>query len=153
MLGIKPYCDAMSRHHASARWNGTVPGGTGTMRLGKAGPEIPYNLTARVEEEAGTNPEQMVAAAHAGCFSMALTSLIEDAGVDASDVRIDTSAVAHLVQKDDGFWIDRIDLTTRGHVPGMDEATFVELATRAKVTCPVSKLYSSAEITLDAALA
>ena len=152
MLGIRPYCDAMSRHHASARWNGTVSGGTGTMRLGKAGPEIPYNLTARVEEEAGTNPEQMVAAAHAGCFSMALTSLIEDAGVDASDVRIDTSAVAHLVQKDDGFWIDRIDLTTRGHVPGMDGATFVALAMRAKVTCPVSKLYSSAEITLDAAL-
>lgn len=123
------------------------------MRLGKAGPEIPYNLTARVAEESGTNPEQMIAAAHAGCFSMALTSLIEDTGLDASQVRIDTSAVAHLVQKDDGFWIDRIDLTTRGHVPGMDEATFVELATRAKATCPVSKLYASAEITLDASLA
>lgn len=153
MVGIRAYCAAMSKHHASAQWNGPVPSGTGTMQLGKAGPVIPYNLTARVEEEAGTNPEQMVAAAHAGCFSMALTSLIEDSGVDAADVEISTRAVAHLVQKDDGFWIDRIDLTTRGHVPGMDEATFVALATKAKDTCPVSKLYSSADITLDAALA
>lgn len=143
----------MSKHHASAQWNGSVPAGTGTMQLGKAGPVIHYNLTARVEEEAGTNPEQMVAAAHAGCFSMALTSLIEDAGIDATDVQITTKAVAHLVQKDDGFWIDRVDLHVRGHVPGMDEATFTALATKAKETCPVSKLYSSAEITLDAALA
>ena len=153
IVGIRPYCGAMSKHHASAQWNGSVPTGTGTMRLGKAGPEIPYNLTARIEEEAGTNPEQLVAAAHAGCFSMALTSLIEDAGVDAADVQITTSAVAHLVQRSDGFWIDRIDLNVRGQVPGMDESTFVALATKAKETCPVSKLYSSAEITLDAALA
>ena len=153
IVGIRPYCGAMSKHHASAQWNGSVPTGTGTMQLGKAGPEIPYNLTARIEEEAGTNPEQLVAAAHAGCFSMALTSLIEDAGVDAADVRITTSAVAHLVQKSDGFWIDRIDLSVRGQVPGMDESTFVTLATKAKETCPVSKLYSSAEITLDAGLA
>ena len=153
IVGIRPYCGAMSKHHASAQWNGSVPTGTGTMQLGKAGPEIPYNLTARIEEEAGTNPEQLIAAAHAGCFSMALTSLIEDAGVDAADVRITTSAVAHLVRKSDGFWIDRIDLSVRGQVPGMDESTFVTLATKAKETCPVSKLYSSAEITLDAGLA
>jgi osmotically inducible protein OsmC len=143
----------MSKHHASAQWNGPVPTGTGTMQLGKAGPVVPYTLTARVEEEAGTNPEQLIAAAHAGCFSMALTSLIEDKGIDAADVQIKTSAVAHLVRKDDGFWIDRIDLEVRGHVPGMDEATFVALAAQAKETCPVSKLYASAEITLDAALA
>ncbi len=123
------------------------------MQLGKAGPVVPYTLTARVEEEAGTNPEQLIAAAHAGCFSMALTSLIEGTGIDAADIQINTSAVAHLVRKDDGFWIDRIDLNVRGHVPGMDEATFVALASQAKETCPVSKLYSSAEITLDAELA
>lgn len=143
----------MSKHHASAQWNGSVPTGTGTMKLGKTGPEVPYTLTARVEEEAGTNPEQLIAAAHAGCFSMALTSLIEQAGIDAADVQVNTSAVAHLVRKDDGFWIDRIDLTVRGQVPGMDAATFAELASKAKETCPVSKLYASAEITLDAALA
>ncbi|MFM1917102.1 MAG: osmotically inducible, stress-inducible rane protein [Actinomycetota bacterium] len=123
------------------------------MQLGKAGPVIGYTLNARVEEEAGTNPEQMIAAAHAGCFSMALTSILEEAGIDASSVQIDTTAVAHLVQKADGFWIDRIDLTTRGVVPGMDESTFIESAEKAKSTCPVSKLYSSAEISLDAALA
>lgn len=122
------------------------------MQLGLGGPVIGYTLVARVEEEAGTNPEQMIAAAHAGCFSMALTSLIEETGQDMSDVQINTSAVANLVQKSDGFWIDRVDLTTRGQVPGMSEQTFIELANVAKATCPVSKLYASAEITLDAAL-
>lgn len=142
----------MSRHRGSAQWNGSVPGGTGHMQLGLGGPVIGYTLVARVEEEAGTNPEQMIAAAHAGCFSMALTSLIEETGQDMSDVQINTSAVANLVQKSDGFWIDRVDLTTRGQVPGMSEQTFIELANVAKATCPVSKLYASAEITLDAAL-
>jgi osmotically inducible protein OsmC len=143
----------MSRHHAKARWNGSLPTGVGTMQLGKSGPTIGYNLTARVEEEAGTNPEQMLGAAHAGCFSMALGNLIEETGIDMTDVSIETSAIVHLESKPDGFWITTVDLTTRGTVPGMDEATFVELAEKAKATCPVSKLFASADITLDAALA
>lgn len=142
-----------SRHRASAVWNGPVGGGTGTMRLGLKGPEVGYTVDARMTEEGGTNPEQMLGAAHAGCFAMALTSLIEDAGVDASAVSIDAKAVVQLEQKDDGFWITRIDLTARGTVPGMDEADFVALAERAKATCPVSKLFAGAEIGLDAALA
>lgn len=123
------------------------------MQLGRSGPTIGYNLTARVEEEAGTNPEQMLGAAHAGCFSMALGNLIEETGIDMTDVSVETSAVVHLESKPDGFWITTVNLTTRGTVPGMDEATFVELAEKAKATCPVSKLFASADITLDAALA
>lgn len=123
------------------------------MQLGRSGPTIGYNLTARVEEEAGTNPEQMLGAAHAGCFSMALGNLIEETGIDMAGVTIDTSAVVHLEAKPDGFWITTVDLTTRGTVPGMDEATFTALAEKAKATCPVSKLFASADITLDAALA
>lgn len=143
----------MSKHHAQAYWSGSLPSGTGTMQLGKSGPTIGYTLNARVEEEAGTNPEQMLGAAHAGCFSMALANLIEETGVDMAGVSISSSAIVHLEQKSDGFWITTVELTTRGTVPGMDEATFVELAQRAKATCPVSKLFASADITLDAALA
>jgi osmotically inducible protein OsmC len=143
----------MSRHHAQARWNGSLPTGVGTMQLGRSGPTIGYNLTARVEEEAGTNPEQMLGAAHAGCFSMALSNLIEETGIDMTGVSVETSAIVHLESKPDGFWITTVDLTTRGTVPGMDEETFVELAEKAKATCPVSKLFASADITLDAALA
>lgn len=143
----------MSRHRASAVWNGPVGTGTGTMRLGLKGPEIGFTVDARMREEAGTNPEQLIGAAHAGCFAMSLTNLIEESGVDGNTVTIQANAVVHLEQKDDGFWITRIDLTARGTVPGMDEATFIALAEQAKATCPVSKLYSSADITLDAALA
>jgi osmotically inducible protein OsmC len=143
----------MSRHRASAVWSGSLPTGTGSMTLGAAGPSIGFTLNARVTEEAGTNPEQMVGAALAGCYSMALTNLIEETGVDADTVTVSTSAITHLEQTPAGFAITRIDLTTRGTVPGMAEAIFVELAEQAKTGCPVSKLYASAEITLDAGLA
>ena len=113
----------MSRHRASALWSGSLPTGTGTMTLGRKGPEIGFTLDARVREDTGTNPEQMLGAALAGYFSMSLTNLIEESGI------------------------------ARGQVPGMDEATFTALAEQSKATSPVSKLYSSATITLDAALA
>lgn len=142
----------MSRHRGSATWSGPVTTGTGTMQFGRSGPTVPYNVTARIEEESGTNPEQLIAAAHAGCFSMALTSILEDAGIDAAAIVIRTSATAHLEQQGDGFSITRIDLVTRGSVPGLDAEAFVGAAERAKATCPVSKLYAGAEITLDAAL-
>jgi osmotically inducible protein OsmC len=138
----------MSRHHANAQWSGRVPSGSGTMRLGKAGPTVGYNLTARVEEEKGTNPEQMLAAALAGCFSMSLANMIEESGADMSDVSVETDAVAHLERKDDGFWITRIDLSTTVTAPGIDREQVEAWAQRAKATCPVSKLYSSAEISL-----
>lgn len=93
----------MSQHHASAQWNGSVPEGTGSMTLGLAGPQIGYTLKARVDEEQGTNPEQMLGAALAGCFSMSLANLIEETGHDMTDVQISSSAVVHLVGKEDGF--------------------------------------------------
>ena len=143
----------MSRHRASAVWSGSLPTGSGTMTLGRKGPEIGYTLDARIQEEAGTNPEQMLGAALAGCFSMSLTNLIEESGIAGDSVVVRTDAVVHVEQKPDGFWVTQIDLLCRGTAPGMDEAAFMALAEQSKATCPVSKLYSSATITLDAALA
>ena len=122
------------------------------MQLGLAGPVIPYTLTARVEEEAGTNPEQLIAAALAGCFSMSLANLLEEAGVDVDALRIETKSTAHLDQTETGFAITKVDLVVRGSGADLEEDVFVALADQAKRTCPVSKLYASAEITLDAAV-
>ena len=142
----------MGRHRANAVWSGTVPKGAGTMQLGLAGPVIPYTLTARVEEEAGTNPEQLIAAALAGCFSMSLANLLEEAGLDVDALRIETKSTAHLDQTETGFAITKVDLVVRGSGADLEEDVFVALADQAKRTCPVSKLYTSAEITLDAAV-
>jgi osmotically inducible protein OsmC len=98
-----------------------------------------------------TNPEELIGAAHAGCFSMALSSLIEESGKNPGV--IETSAKVTLEQKSDGFWISEVHLTTRGVGQEMNNEEFVQLAEKAKQTCPVSKLYSSAAITLDASLA
>ena len=137
--------------HASAIWKGPVPTGTGTMTLGPDGQVIPFSLKSRTEDNAGTNPEELIGAAHAGCFSMALTSLIEESGKPVGEVS--TSAKVTLEQKPDGFWITEVHLVTRGSNQSLSNDEFVELANKAKQTCPVSKLYSSATITLDAALA
>jgi osmotically inducible protein OsmC len=137
--------------HASAIWSGPVPSGTGTMTLGRNGQTIPFSLKSRIEDGAGTNPEELIGAAHAGCFSMALTSLIEETGKAPGEVT--TTAKVTLEQKPDGFWITEVNLVTRGSNQSLTNDEFVELALKAKATCPVSKLYSSAVITLDAALA
>jgi len=129
---------------------------TGSTLIGGTEPEcdglvIPFSLQSRTEDGMGTNPEELIGAAHAGCFSMALTSLIEDAGKPVGD--IETSARVTLEQREDGFWISEIHLITRGRNQSLTEAEFKDFAAKAKLTCPVSKLYSSAVITLDAALA
>jgi osmotically inducible protein OsmC len=121
------------------------------MTLGRDGQVIPFSLKSRTEDNAGTNPEELIGAAHAGCFSMALTSLIEESGKPVGEVS--TSAKVTLEQKPDGFWITEVHLVTRGSNQSLSNDEFVELANKAKQTCPVSKLYSSATITLDAALA
>ena len=136
--------------HASAIWNGPVPTGNGTMTLGRNGQTIPFSLKSRTEDGAGTNPEELIGAAHAGCFSMSLSSLIEDTGKIPGEVT--TTAKVTLEQKADGFWITEVHLVTRGSNQSLTNEEFVELAVKAKSTCPVSKLYSSAVITLDAAL-
>jgi osmotically inducible protein OsmC len=137
--------------YASAVWSGPVPTGTGSMKLGKDGDLLAFSLKSRTEDVAMTNPEELIGAAHAGCFSMALTSLIEESGKNPGV--IETSAKVTLEQKSDGFWISEVHLITRGRKQEMNNEEFVKLAEKAKQTCPVSKLYSSAVITLDAALA
>ena len=136
--------------HASAIWNGTGPEGTGSMTLGRTGEVLPFSLKSRIGDVPMTNPEELIGAAHAGCFSMALSSLIEEEGKVPGTV--ETSAKVTLEQRDDGFWITEINLTTRGSNQSLTSEEFITLAEKAKETCPVSKLYSAATITLDAAL-
>jgi osmotically inducible protein OsmC len=121
------------------------------MRLGSGMFEGPYSFKSRMQDGEGTNPEELIAAAHAGCFSMALSGELANAGHTPTAVR--TSARAHFDPVDGGFEISRIELSTEGEVPGIDEAAFVEHANSAKETCPVSKALAAVEITLEAKLA
>ncbi len=134
---------------ASAVWNGAVPTGQGTMSLGQ-GQALPFSLKSRVEESVMTNPEELVGAALAGCFSMALSGLIEEAGKVPGT--IETSAKVTLEKKSDGFHITEIALISRGKDQSLNNDEFVALANKAKGNCPISRLYASASITLDAAL-
>jgi osmotically inducible protein OsmC len=135
---------------ADAQWEGTLQDGKGTMRLGSGAWEGPYSFTSRFEDGSGTNPEELIAAAHAGCYSMALSGTLGRAGHNPES--ISTTANVHLNKTDEGFRIQRIDLVTRARVPGLDDATFQELAETTKKSCPVSVVLAAAEITLDAAL-
>ncbi|HEY8484122.1 MAG TPA: OsmC family protein [Longimicrobiales bacterium] len=135
---------------ASARWEGTLQEGQGTMALGSGAFEGRYSFGSRFEQAPGTNPEELIAAAHAGCFSMALAAGLSRAGFTPQ--RIETSARVHLEKGDQGFSIPTIELETRASVPGIDEQTFLQHAENAKNNCPVSKLYKGAEIKLTARL-
>lgn len=135
---------------AEAQWEGSLQDGKGAMRLGGGAYEGPYSFKSRFEEGNGTNPEELIAAAHSGCFSMALTGTLGRAGYASNWVR--TTAGVHLTKTDDGFRIQQIDLVTEADVPGLDDATFQELAETAKKTCPVSVVLAAANITLDAKL-
>lgn len=137
---------------ASARWLGTLTEGSGTLHTGKGGLEGNYSFASRFEEGEGTNPEELVGAAHAGCFSMALSKVLADAGFAPTSVQ--TSAQVHLNRTDAGMTVTRIHLDTIGAVPGLDEAEFVKHAETAKATCPISRLLApGVEITMDAKLA
>ena len=135
---------------ASAVWNGTLKEGNGKMSLGSGAYEGPYSFGSRFEEAPGTNPEELIAAAHAGCFSMALSAGLGRSGFSAQ--RVQTSARAHLEKVGEGFKITRIELATEAEVPGIDEATFLEHAQGAKANCPVSQALAGVEISLDAKL-
>ena len=135
---------------ASAVWNGTLIDGNGTMKMQSGAYEGAYSFGSRFQEESGTNPEELIAAAHAGCFSMALSAGLGKAGFSAT--RVATSAKAHLEKVGEGFAITRIELTTEAEVPGIDEATFQQHATGAKENCPVSKALAGVDIYLDAKL-
>lgn len=135
---------------SKAQWNGGLKDGNGTVALGSGAYEGQYSFTSRFESGTGTNPEELVAAAHAGCFSMALSAGLGKAGINAT--RISTEAKVNFEKVGDGFSITRIDLVTEGVVPGIDQATFLEHAEAAKKGCPISRALASVEITLSAKL-
>jgi osmotically inducible protein OsmC len=120
------------------------------MRLGSGAYEGSYSFGSRFLEEPGTNPEELIAAAHAGCFSMALTAGLGKAGYSPQSVK--TSAKAHLEKVGEGFKITRIELSTEASVPDIDAATFAENAESAKANCPVSQALAGVEILLEAKL-
>jgi osmotically inducible protein OsmC len=135
----------------SAVWKGGLKDGKGAITT-KSGAlkDYPYGFASRFEGKPGTNPEELIGAAHAGCFTMALSLILGEAGFTAE--QMDTKAEVTLEKQGDGFAITRSHLTLRAKIPGIDEAKFKELAGMAEKGCPVSKVLK-AEITLDAALA
>jgi len=135
---------------ANARWQGTAKEGSGTLST-QSGTltDVPYTFKARFGDGKGTNPEELIAAAHAGCFTMALSFALDNAGFTAE--AIDTDAQLTLDQVPGGFAITAIHLTTRARIPSIDAAKFNEIAAGAKANCPVSKVLN-ATITLDATL-
>jgi osmotically inducible protein OsmC len=141
----------MAIRSASAEWEGDLAQGKGNMRLGSGAFTGSYSFSSRFEEGQGTNPEELIGAAHAGCFSMALAHALSQSG--HTPKRIATTAKVRLEKVGEGFKITRIELDTEGDVPGIDAATFQSFADDAKRNCPVSQLLTGAEIELRAKLA
>jgi osmotically inducible protein OsmC len=140
------------KRRATSKWNGSGSQGRGTL-TGTSGvlKDTPYSAKMRFENEdglAGTNPEELIAAAHAGCFNMALSFQIDGAGFTADE--LETTATVTVEKVDDGFAITDILLDLKGKVPGINEEQFKELAEKAKAGCPVSKALSAVPITLKA---
>ncbi len=133
---------------SSAIWNGSLNQGTGTMRVGSGAYDGPFSKASRFENGPGTNPEELLGAAHAGCFSMFLSAILSTAG--HVPTRIATTATVHL---GDGPKIVLIELSTVGTVPGIDEKTFLDFAEQAKKGCPISLALAAVEIKMTARLA
>jgi len=139
-----------SQHSGSAVWSGGLKDGIGSIST-QTGvlKEAPYGFKARFEDGPGTNPEELIGAAHAGCYTMALSGVLAEAGLTAQ--KLETTAAVTLDKVDGGFAITKVHLTLLATIAGADQAKFEEAANKAKVNCPVSKLLN-AEITLDAKL-
>ena len=141
----------MPKRTASAVWNGSLTEGNGTMRMASGSYEGPYSFQSRFEEGDGTNPEELIAAAHAGCYSMALSGELGRVGHEPE--KVETEATVHIDKVDEGFAIKRIELRTRVTAPGLDDSDFQQAAKAAKEGCPVSKALAAVEsIELDAQL-
>lgn len=140
----------MPTRNAEAIWRGDLRNGNGRLRLGSGAFEGAYSFRTRFEEEPGTNPEELIGAAHAGCFTMAFAKQVTDAGF--SPERIQTSAKVKLEQMASGFAITEIDLRMQAHVPGIDQSTFSRLAEEARIGCPVSKALAGVMVRLEAEL-
>ena len=137
----------MAVRTSEATWTGTLREGKGTMRVGKGAYDGPYTYASRFESGEGTNPEELVGAAHAGCFSMFLSSVLTKAGFPPT--RIHTTATVHLT---DGPTISLIELNTEAEVPNIDDKTFQQAAEESKKGCPVSKALAAVETKLNAKL-
>jgi osmotically inducible protein OsmC len=136
--------------HASAAWQGGLKDGKGSISTESGALKAyPYGFSSRFEGQKGSNPEELIGAAHAACFTMALSLILGEAKLTAT--QMDTTADVTVEQVADGFAITASHLTLKARIPGADNATFQELAAKAKAGCPVSKLLKT-EITLDATL-
>jgi osmotically inducible protein OsmC len=140
----------MPSRKAEAEWNGTLREGNGQFKVGSGKLSGAYSFPTRFEDAPGTNPEELIGAAHASCFSMALSAGLTKAGHKPK--RIHTTATVHLEKVGEGFGITKIDLDTTGEVPGIDAATFQQQAEGAKANCPVSKALGGVNISLKATL-
>ncbi|HUP47305.1 MAG TPA: OsmC family protein [Thermoanaerobaculia bacterium] len=140
----------MPTRKAEAEWRGTLREGSGHFEVQSGSISGTYSFPTRFEEAPGTNPEELIGAAHAACFSMALSGGLSKAGHQPK--RIQTKASVHIEKVGEGFGITRIELDTEAEVPGIDEATFQKQANGAKEGCPVSKALKGVEISLKARL-
>ena len=141
----------MSVREAQARWEGDLRAGKGTMRLGSGAFEGQYSFKSRFEEGTGTNPEELIGDAHAGCFSMAFSNMLSEAGHVPK--RVSTKARVHFEPVDGKPTISRIDLDTEGEVPGITNEKFQDIAQKAKAGCPISRALGAVKnITVNARL-
>lgn len=141
----------MPRREGRAEWKGGLKGGNGSLTVGDGVFQGAYSFGSRFEEGKGTNPEELIGAAHAACFSMALAAGLEKAGYEPK--RVATNADVELAVGEAGARISKITLNTEAEVPGIDDATFQEQAQGAKKNCPVSKALAGVDIRLEARLA
>ena len=142
----------MPTRSASAHWSGPLSDGSGSVSTETSAlDEVPYSFDTRFgDSQQGTNPEELLGAAHAGCFTMALSHALAEAGHPPQSA--DTTAKVNVKRVEGGFEIDKIDLTLKATVPGISEDEFQRIATEAKENCPLSKVLKAAEISLDASL-
>lgn len=140
----------MPTRTATAEWKGAIRDGSGSVKLGSGSYEGPYSFESRFKEGTGTNPEELIGAAHAGCYSMALSGELGGRGITPESINTEAKVEVSKVEGD--FGITKIDLITKVVAPGADEAVFQEAAQAAKVGCPVSKALAGVDISLDASL-
>lgn len=140
----------MPKRKAKATWSGGLMEGLGHMAVDSGVLDADYSVGTRMEDKPGTNPEELIGAAHAGCFSMALSMVLGEKGHEPKN--IDTEATVTFKQVEGDWTITEIKLTTRANVPGMSEDDFKEAAEMAKKNCPVSRALAGTDIQLDAAL-
>lgn len=135
---------------ATSLWQGKLVEGKGKFKLDSTGYEAEYTFATRFENKKGTNPEELIAAAHSGCYSMALSAGLGEKGYNPEEIK--TTAHVKLSKGDSGFFISEIELDTQAKVKGIDESLFLKIAEETKVNCPVSKALASVNINLKAKL-